>query len=301
MKAPDRRIAAIASEQLSLVTRRELLTARVTKRQIETRVETGRLVTVHPGVYSLPGLPPSYKRRIHAACLATGGVASHRSAAFLFGLRGFDGYRETVDITVGPGRRAPRLPGVVAHEATRLDQTRIGVIPVVMPAQMLLGLAHVAPKPAEGALNHALGKGLVRLPALVRYLDGLGKRPGSARLRELVELQVKGERPTQSWLEDRVLEFLRSLGLPEPVRQHPLPLPNGRKLIFDFARPERLWAVEADGRLWHSTPSARRKDAERDQAARLLGWTVTRVTWLDLEERRDEVAATLLSLVQAAA
>lgn len=291
----ERLIGRYAAQNHGVITRQRLLSTGLTERQIDRRREAGRLIEIYHGVYELPGHPPSQKRRIHAACLVTGGVASHRSAAFLFGLRGFEAYRETVEITVGPGRRAPRLPGVLAHEATRLEQTRIGVVPVVMPVQMLLGLAHVAPRPAEGALNHALGKGLVRLPVLVRYLDDLGKRPGSGRLRELVELQIRGERPDRARAK-RGTARSEHEGLTDEVR-----LDAFRELVFDFARPERLWAVEADGRLWHSTPAARRKDAERDQAARLLGWTVTRVTWLDLEERPDEVAATLLSLVRMAA
>jgi very-short-patch-repair endonuclease len=252
-------------------------------------VKRGLLVPVHIGVYRMPGLPRSYEREVLAACLATGGVASNRSAAAIYRLRGFERYRKTIEITVD-GRRAPTLPGVLTHMSTRLVRSEVGVIPVTTPAQTLVDLAHVEPRLAEGALNHALGKGLIRLPALVRYLSDLGPRPGSARLRELVELQTKGVRPTASWLEDRVLEFLRSLGLPEPVRQHPLRLKDGRRIWFDFAYPARRISIEADSRLWHSTPKAQRADAERDRAAAALGWTVVRITWLDLEERPREIA-----------
>jgi hypothetical protein len=299
MAAIDRLIARAAAEQWSLVTRRQLLTLGLTERQIDHRRESGRLVDVHPGVYRMPGLPPSYQRDVLAACLATDGVASHRSAAALFGLRGFERYRQVVEITV-EGRRAPRLPGVHAHTVNKLEPTKVGVIPVTMPRQTLVDLAHVEPRLAEGALNHALGLELVRLPALVRYLGDLGRRPGSARLRELVELQIKGERPTESWLEDRVLEFMRGCGLPEPVRQFWLHLPNDRRIRFDFAFPERRAAVEADSRLWHITPADRRRDAERDQAARLFGWSVIRVTWLDLEEQ-PVATARRLGLVPLAA
>ncbi len=295
----DRLIARAAARQLSLVTREQLLSLGITKRQIDHRRATGRLVDVHPGVYRMPGVPPAYPRDVLAACLATDGVASHRSAAALFGLRGFERYRKTVEISV-EDRRAPRLPGVEGHTVTNLERTEVGVIPVTMPRQTLVDLAHVEPRLAEGALNHALGLELVRLPALVGYLRDLGRRPGSARLRELVELQIKGDRPTESRLEDRVLEFMRGCDLPEPVRQFWLHLPGGRRIRFDFAFPERRVAVEADSRLWHTTPADRRRDAERDQAARLFGWSVTRVTWLDLEER-PAATAHRLGLVPLAA
>ena len=289
MKDKDREIARLATGQLSLITSQQLREIGVTRHERDSRRRRGLLVPMHPGVYRMSGVPPSYKRDVLAACLATGGVASGRSAARLFGLRGFESYRKTIEITVA-GPRAPRLPGVIAHRCARLERTEIGVVPATMPAQTLVDLAAVEPRLAEGALNHALGKGLIRPPALVRYLSDLGPRPGSARLRELVELQTKGVRPTASWLEDRVLEFLRSLGLPEPVRQHPLRLKAGRRIWFDFAYPARRMAIEADSRLWHSTPKAQRADAERDRAAAALGWTVVRITWLDLEERPREIA-----------
>lgn len=99
---------------------------------------------------------------------------------------------------------------------------------------------------------------------------------------------MKGREPTASWLEDRAVDLLREHGLPEPVRQFLLDLP-GRRLYFDFAYPEVKHALEADGRLWHTSPADIRRDRERDQAARLFGWTVERVTWLQLVEGSAEV------------
>jgi hypothetical protein len=292
MRETDRRIAGLAERQHSLVTSPQLLDLGVSRDEIDYRVENRRLLAVHRGVYRMPGVRPSYEQRIMAACLATGGAASHRSAAALFHLRGFERYQETVEITVEG--RAPRLDGVSAHTCGRLLRTQIGIIPVTLPAQTLLDLAHVEPRRAEGALNDALRRELVRLPGMVRWSGDLRNRPGVVRLRHLLEDQIIGGAPTESWLEDRVAEFMRTLGMPQPVRQFRIRLPNGRRLRFDFAIPEQMYAVEADGRLWHTTPADRRRDAERDQTARLLGWTVERVTWLELEEHPAEVAQRLL-------
>lgn len=298
MGPADRYIASAAVRQHGLVTRPQLISAGVTDAQIEFRLRTGGLVALHRGVYRIPAVPPVARQAVLAACLASGGVASHRSAASLFSLRGFE-REKTVEITV-EGRRAPRLDGVIAHTTGELVRTVIGNIPVTMPNQTLLGLAHVEPRRAEGALNDALGRGLVRLPALVRFLQAAGRRKGVTRLQELVELQIKGMRPTESWLEDRVLEFLRARGFPEPVRQFRLRLPDGRTIRFDFAYPAIRRAVEADGRLWHTTPVDRRRDAERDRMAALMGWQVERVTWLDLEEQPADTAARLRGLRLAA-
>jgi hypothetical protein len=236
---------------------------------------------------------PTYESDVLAACLATGGAASHGCAARLFGLRGF-GHWKQVEVAVD-GRRAPRLPAVVGHRLDGAERTRIGVIPVVMPAEALLGVAAVAPMLAEGAVNDALVKRLVSLPALVRFLNRRAARgrDGTSRLRLLLEEQVRAGGPTESWLEDRVVEFLRQGGFPDPVRGYPVNLPDGR-VRLDAAWPDRLVDIEADSRLWHTSPGDRRRDAARDARLAAAGWIVIRITWLQLVEEPAAVADRLV-------
>lgn len=289
MDGVDRRIAGIAEGQHSLAARRQLLAAGITGDQLDYRIEHGRLIVVHRGVYRLAGVEPSYRQKVMAACLATGGVASHRCAAALFRLRGFDRYRG-VDVTV-VGRRAPHIRGVAVHTVEQLARTTIGVIPVTMPAQMLLGVAEDAPGLLEGAISDVLVRNLSGLARLVRFVGEFGRsgRPGVGALRAGLEPFVAGDEPTESWLEDRVLEAMRAQGVPEPVRQYWLRLPGRRRVRFDFAHPDQRHLTEADGRLWHTSPGQRRRDREKDQAAAVLGWTVERIGWLDLEERPEEL------------
>ena len=77
----------------------------MTARQVHDRRAAGLLVPVHQGVYRLAGSPRSWNQDVLAACMAAGptAVASHRAAAWLWGLRGAD---QVVPET--------RLPGVVA-------------------------------------------------------------------------------------------------------------------------------------------------------------------------------------------
>ena len=293
----DRRVGLVASGNHSLVTLPQLCDARLTKTQVDHRVRQQRLHVVHRGVYRMPGVRPTYESEVLAACLATGGAASHRCAARLFELRGFA--RSTVVEVAVDARRAPRLPGVVGHRLDGMEQTRIGVIPVVMPAEVLLGVAAVVPKLAEGAVNDALVKKLVSLPGLVRFLDRRAARgrDGTTHLRRLVEQQVRAGGATESWLEDRVVEFLRRWGFPEATRRHWVNLPGGR-FRLDAAYPDRLVDIEADSRLWHTSPSDRRRDAARDTRLEAAGWTVVRITWLQLVEEPDAVAARLALVLQ---
>ncbi len=84
----DRIIASIATGQYAAVGRRQLLDAGVPAHAIDHRVRAGGLITVHAGVYRLPGSPVTWHQRIMAATLAAGAgaVASHRAAAFLHGI-----------------------------------------------------------------------------------------------------------------------------------------------------------------------------------------------------------------------
>jgi very-short-patch-repair endonuclease len=160
-------------------------------------------------------------------------------------------------------------------------------------------VAAVAPTLAEGAVNDALVKRLVSLPGLVRFLDRRAARgrDGTTHLRRLVEEQIRSGGPTESWLEDRVVEFLRTRGFPEATRRHWVNLP-GARFRLDAAYPELLVDIEADSRLWHTSPSDRRRDAARDALLEAAGWLVVRITWLQLVEEPAAVAARIALALQ---
>src|SRR2546426_2947001 len=88
----DRVVAGIATGQHGLVTDDQGIAAGGTRRMIHVRVESGRWIAVHPGVYAIAGAPRTYEQRLLAGCLATGGVASHRAAGVL------------LEVDVQPGR-----------------------------------------------------------------------------------------------------------------------------------------------------------------------------------------------------
>ena len=292
MEPTDVVIARIAVRQHGLATRAQLLAAGLTKRQIDRRLSLGQLLAVYQSVYRVPSARLTYDQAVLAACLATGGVASHRCAARLFRIRGFERYRK-VEICVDAAR-APELDGVVAHRVKGLERTWIGHLPVVVPAEVLLQLAAVAPIRVEGAVNDVLCREMTTLTGLVRFLQRRGAqgRNGTRLLRELVAEQVRAGAPTESWLEDRLLEFVRARGYPTPTRQLRVQLP-GRRVRLDFAWPEWRLDLEGDGRLFHTSPGDRRRDAARDAALGEVAWVVERVSWLQLVETPDAVDARL--------
>jgi hypothetical protein len=80
---PDRAIAAIATAQLGVITREQLVDLGLGRGAIEHGLERGRLTSVHRGVYAVGHLALAPLARPLAAVLACGEAAflSHYSAA----------------------------------------------------------------------------------------------------------------------------------------------------------------------------------------------------------------------------
>jgi len=214
-------------------------------------------------------------------------VASHCSAAALFGLRGISWGQPEITVS---GTARPRLRGVAVHRSalSPADVGRRGPIPVTRPARTLLDLAAVEPTLVEGALDDALVRAITTVGSLGRLLDRAGGhgRAGSALLRDLVTDRKAGLGSTESPLEDRIVGILRQHGLEEPVRQHELVLSDGSVVRIDLAYPDTKLGIEADGRVWHSGRADFARDRRRANRLTALGWTLLRYGWADLERGR---------------
>jgi hypothetical protein len=304
----DVKMLRLAGRQRSLVTRRQLVELGCSLKLVEAWLDCGLLFRVHQGVYALAGSRVDFEFKVLAGVLAAGeeAVASHRTAAALFGLRRITCH--AVEVTVS-GRRAPKGKGLVAHRSDRLapaDRTTIGVVPVTAPARTLLDLAAVLDRRAlGGALDDVLVRHLASLGAVERLLDRFTgqRRPGASLLAELVAERRRGKKPSETGLEDELLNVLRAGGLPEPVRQFVLPLPGGGTARFDGAYPELLVGLEADGDAFHKGLLDRMRDEARDEQCAVLGWTVRRYGTEDIRDRPAGIVAEvkgLLGLADAA-
>jgi very-short-patch-repair endonuclease len=296
MTDPDTVIARLAASQHRVVTRAQLLDRGLSRRQVDRRIGTGLLVSRYRGVFLVGGGEPTYEALVLTACWATGGLASHRSAAALFGLRRVP--RTHVEVVVEG--RPSRLAGVSVHRSAPLaaiDRSRIGIIPVTAPGLTLLHLAVVAPDLVEGALDDALVRRLTSIDALERLLERAGRgRAGTAQLRRLVRVRRAGQRPTESALEDDFVALLRDCRLPVPVGQEPVTLAGGKDARFDFVDAGPRIDFEVDGDGSHAGYLDRLSDAYRDTAAGKAGWFVQRFTTEDIRERPLEVVATVRAL-----
>jgi hypothetical protein len=293
MSPLDVELAKLAGGQHSVVTRQQALSLGMTARQIDRRVAGRGLILLHQGTYALAGSRPTYTQALMAACLATGGAASHRAAAQLWGLRGVED--APVEITV-PDRRHPRLHGVTVHRsplAIPAQLTRRSGIPVTKPALTILSLGAVAPELVQGAAEDALFKKLLKVEGLWHIPNEAGApgRDGTRVLRRLLLARDPAQAPTESMLEDEIVAILRRYGLPEPVRQHRVPRPGRKPLRLDISYPEVLVDVEGDGLRWHTSTADVRRDRERANYLVANGWVILCFTRDDVRHRPAELAA----------
>jgi hypothetical protein len=81
-------MAGLATGSHGLVTHGELLGARVTRKEIRQRLQTGALIVEYPGVYRVGHRAPSVEARYLAAVKACGkgAVLSGRAAGHLWGV-----------------------------------------------------------------------------------------------------------------------------------------------------------------------------------------------------------------------
>jgi very-short-patch-repair endonuclease len=286
----DRQVAALAAQQYGALSRHQLIETGLSAAAIDHRVRAGSLERVHLGVYRVAGAPNSWRHALMAVCLIEGGaVASHRAAARLWNLRGFQ--EAPLEVTV-PRRKAAVTSGVICHITDTfpaIDISMIDGIPTTSAARTLAGLGAVVPRAVGPALNDAVLKGLVTYPWMWRTVGRLSARGrnGIGVLRAELERHDPSDAPTESMLEDLFVKVTRRAGLslPRQVRVG--------HLRVDFADPLRKVIVELDGRKWHDAEADRVRDRRRELQLRAAGWRVIRVRWLDLKYWPELVIAEL--------
>lgn len=305
-------VNAHARRQHGVVTRAQLLEAGLSAGMVRHRLDAGRLLRLHQGVYRVGPLRAEWEQEM-AVVLACGPSAriSHSSALELLladadshtagaaartgaaaSVNGAAG-ESPVDVTVGPGGRAFRR-GVRVHRARRLspdERTECKGIPVTTPARTLVDLAAIfGEKELERAASRLVRAGLVEPATLERRLGEWRGRPGIPALRAILAREG-GPSFTRSEAEAAALALMRTAGLPAPqtnVGMGPYEL--------DFYWPRERLAVEVDGFRHHSSRPRFEGDRRKDTWLRARGINVLRLSWRQITE---QAVATAVQLGQA--
>ena len=235
--------------------------------------------------------------RLAAALLTApaGAVASHRTAAALWGLQIplQEATDQRVDLTVPLTSRAEsrRDRRVYRCDLLEADVTRRRSLPVTTPERTWRDLAGVLQPGPLLAVTDQLLDDWCRLTDLEAQLAARPSGRGSARARTVLPL---GNGRAESPMESLMRWLLHEAGVPAPVVQHLVHDGRGRLLgRADLAWPDRLLIVEFDGDV-HRERSVFVKDLRRQNALVAEGWTVLRFSSADILGRPAAVITEIL-------
>ena len=280
MPRPNIVLANIAAQQHGIIFDAQIRSAGMSRGQYDFHVRQGAWIRLFEGVYRHASIPATWESDLFAACL-TGGdgtVASHRSAARLYGLAG--GTDELIEITCRRWKRS-RYASLVVHETKSLAERDVAVvkgIPATTVERTLLDLGAVkGPITVRMAFDRAVSKGLTTWNAVDQTLRRLARsgRPGVTRLRAVLALRSPHRRVPESERETLLLDLMAQFGLPTPVPQLEVRDANGQLLArVDAGYPEHRIAIEYDSDQIHTEPDALARDNRRRNLLIEAGWTV---------------------------
>jgi very-short-patch-repair endonuclease len=289
----DRAVTRIASGQRDLISTAQLWECGLDKDAVARRVRAGWLRLVFQGVYSVGSgeLPALGLESAALLSCGKGSFISHRSAAFVWGIRKTD--PDEVEVSV-LGFTCRARNGIVLHRIKGIDRRdlrRHEDLWVSSPARVVLEIAAVG---TRDELVDVIDQGL----ALRRFTPGDLKdvlnrnrgRAGAARLRDVI-----ADDTTMAISRSRAEKALLRL-----IRDARLPLPDTNvkfgRFEADFVWHEQKVLVELDSPTYHSGPGVFQRDREKDLVFRDAGFDVLRFTRAHVIH---EPAMVLVRLVRA--
>jgi very-short-patch-repair endonuclease len=233
-----------------------------------------------------------------AAVLSSGPLAvlSNRSAATLWGFR--ESRAALVHVTV-PFRSSSK--GSIRRHLSVLPADEVTVyesIPVTIVPRTVLDLAATSPLDEIEVVIRQVE--FLRLYDQLSLLDMIERYPGRrgvARVKAaLARIETLPAGRVRSPLETRFLPFLRRHRLPRPHLNDWIVL-GERRFQVDCHWRGTGQIVELDSWQAHGTRTAFREDRTRDRVLRTAGYEVTRISWAQLDDEPEAIAADLRRLL----
>ncbi len=275
-----------------MASRAQLLACGLTKGHLSRAVRAGDLVWVGRAVYALAPLAPrgrhllssgqldlGYLAVTRAALLSLNAVADRRTAALVWGM---DLLVEPTDVEcrVGRSQRRVKVKGIDARASSNARSVQVQVhgldpIEVSTATDTVLDCAIARPLlEAVVIADSALRVGCVTVDDLVAAAAAYR---GPRRPRILKALALI-DPASGSVLETMLRVLLLTNGL-HPLSQ--FTVLSGNRVVgrFDFCFDAERLIIECDGRRWHDSDDARRKDRHRDNSLQRLGWRILRFDW----------------------
>ena len=304
MSSDDSAIIKWFRSHHGVISRQEALRLGLTAGQIGVRLRIGAWEQVARGVYRLAGSPPGALADLRAAVLANGpgAVASHQSAAWLWGIADEPGSPSVT--RAHSGRNGPVGSRASRSRIPARVSVRMG-IPCTEPLRTILDCAtRAGDAEIDDLIDRALARRVVRVAELAKAVTKnptYRHHPGRTVLRARLERRGVTGGPAPSVLESRLARILANVRLPAPRAE--VAWGPQRRYRLDFAYPAIRLAIEVDGRAAHFTPEQQRWDHRRSNELARAGWTVLHYNWWEVtfepERVGREIVATYESLAAA--
>ncbi len=293
----------ITLSELTLGTVAQWRAAGVADARLAALVRAGQLVRLRHGVYATAailaaaGTDPGRRHALQVAAVTAarprGGVASHHSAAVIYGM---DLLRRppdaTVTLTVPPGTRTGlHRPGGVIRHAADLPAEHVArrfAVPVTTAARTVADLARTGTfMEAVVVADSALRRRATTKTELRRVLEHCERWPGLAQARRVTDI---ASMLAESVLESCARVVFSEHGLPRPELQASV---GGREVIgrVDFCWREHRTIAEADGLTRYLGRAEAIAELERDRLLREAGYEVVHFTGKELFRDPARVAA----------
>jgi very-short-patch-repair endonuclease len=265
---------------------------------IKNRIRRGRLHPLYAGVYRVGHGLVQREGRWMAVVLASGpdAVLSHYSAAALWGIR--PNSRTVIDVTDPVKSRS--WDGIRRHhKALAADEITVkDGIPVTTVPRTIFDLAATEPLHVVKAMLREAE--FLELHDRLSLWDLVERYPGHRGIRKVkVALEALKDEPFDEYksrFEERFAPFLTRHALPRALYNEWI-LVGGKRFQVDCLWPDQRQIVELDGWQGHKTRTAFREDRARDRKLRVAGYGVTRLTWNQLDDEPESVAADLRHLL----
>ena len=253
--------------------------------------DDARLELLHPGVARMPGAVGTREQAICAAVLATspGSLASHRSAAYLWGIPRPDD--DPVEVVVTRRTRTPDLDAVIVHrprDLKDLKPVRRQNICTTNVLRLLCDLGAVDPSAVSAAVGHVVTTRLASPAALRAAIDRHSRRGrhGVPAFRAALEEWVIDGKPVDSLLE-KTMDRL--------IREHRLPPAEFHARIagyeVDFWIIGTPVVLECDGWEFHAKARwQQEQDAARDADLAAHGYITIRFAFRPIMRRPGGLA-----------
>lgn len=293
-----RKASSIARSQHGVITIKQLARAGVSRTTARRLDVAGVLVGDFKSVRRIASTPRTLEQRCAELCLAHPSTfVTGPTAGILMGLRKMP---QRSPITLSSAHPLHLQHDGVEFRRTRRVESfdtirRTDGITIAHPVRLAFDLAvTLGDRAHRSVLDQLMHEHDVGLSELVATASRLchPARPGSGRF--ATTLATLTDFPTESDAERRVADALLARRIPIETNTHWLDLPNGRRARLDLSVPAIKWGIEIDVHPSHLGVIGSTNDKRRDRQAALLGWSIVRLTALDLidlDDHADELVA----------